>query len=59
MLNDKPLTKEEREQRVYRLCHELEETKQRKKAASRSYSEEIKRIEDEIKDLLDPASIEK
>ena len=58
MLNDKPLTKEEREQKVYRLCHELEEMKQKKKASSRGFSEEIKRIEDEIKDLLDPVSLE-
>ena len=54
----KPLTKEEREQKVYRLCHELEEMKQKKKASSRGFSEEIKRIEDEIKDLLDPVSLE-
>ena len=57
MLQDKPLTKEERQQKVYQLCHELEETRTRKKAVTRSYNEEIKRIEDEIKDLLDPVSV--
>jgi hypothetical protein len=58
MLQDKPLTKEEREQKVFQLCHELEETRIRKKAVTRSYNEEIKRIEDEIKDLLEPISVE-
>ena len=53
-MQDKPLTTEEKQAKVFQLCHELEEVRERKKATSRSYNEEIKRIEDEIKDLLDP-----
>ena len=39
---------------MYQLCQELEEMKQRKKASAKGFNEEIKRINAEIKDLLNP-----
>ena len=39
--------------RVYRLCQELEEAKIHKKAVSRAANDEIKRIQAEIKELLE------
>ena len=40
--------------RVFQLCQELEEMKGRKKASAKSFGDEIKRINEEIKELLDP-----
>jgi hypothetical protein len=42
-----------RQARVYRLCQELEEAKLRKKSVTRAASDEIKRIQAEIKELLE------
>ncbi len=52
-MQDKPLTKEEKQEKVFRLCQELEDIKTQKKHSMQGFNEEIKRIEDEIKDLLD------
>jgi uncharacterized membrane protein YukC len=43
-----------KEAQVFQLCKELEEMKERKKASAKSFGEEIKRINAEIKELLDP-----
>jgi len=42
------------EAKVYQLCQELEDTKKRKKAFVKAYNVEIRRIQDEIKDILNP-----
>ena len=42
------------EAKVFQLCIDLEEMKTRKKASAKSFNEEIKRIQAEIKDLIDP-----
>ena len=42
------------ESKVLQLTTELEEMKQRKKQFVRAYNEEIKRIQSEIKDLINP-----
>jgi len=42
-----------KESRVYNLVQELEEVKTQKKASSKAFNEEIKRLQGEIKDLLD------
>ena len=42
-----------KETKVYNLVQELEEVKHQKKTASRSFNDEIKRIQAEIKELLE------
>ena len=42
-----------KETKVYNLVQDLEEIKTQKKASSRSFNEEIKRIQAEIKELLE------
>ncbi len=42
------------ESKVYQLTTELQDVKQRKKSFVKAYNEEIKRIQDEIKDLICP-----
>lgn len=42
------------EAKVFQLCQELDEMKKRKKATTKGYNEEIKRIQGEIHDLLNP-----
>ena len=44
---------ETKENKVYRLTHELEQTKKEKKAHVKAYNEEIKRINAEILELID------
>ena len=41
--------------KVFQLCTELEEIKRRKRQVSRAFNDEIKRLQDEIKDLVDPS----
>jgi len=43
-----------KEARVFQLCTELEDMRIRKKASNKGFNEEIKRIQAEIKELLDP-----
>ena len=50
MTNPKP----SKEARVFQLVQELEDMKLRKKAAAKSFGDEIKRINEEIKELLNP-----
>lgn len=50
MTNQTTTTKEAR---VFQLCTELEDMKLRKKAAAKGFNEEIKRINEEIKELID------
>lgn len=40
--------------KVYQLCLELDDIKKRKKSFVKAYNEEIRRLNDEIKDLLNP-----
>jgi hypothetical protein len=42
------------ETKVYQLCLELDDIEKRKKDFVKAYNEEIKRIQAEIKDLLNP-----
>ncbi len=42
------------EAKVFQLCQELDDYKKRKKAFVKAYNVEIKRIQDEIKDILNP-----
>ena len=42
------------EAKVFQLCQELDDIKKRKKDFVKAYNEEIKRINAEIKDLLNP-----
>jgi hypothetical protein len=42
-----------KEQKVFQLCTELEDFKDKKKASSKAFNEEIKRIQAEIKDLIE------
>jgi hypothetical protein len=41
-----------KEQKVFRLVQDLEQVRKNKKAEMQAYNEEIKRINGEIKDLL-------
>lgn len=43
-----------REAKVFQLCKDLEDMINKKKATSKAYNDEIKRIKDEIKDLIEP-----
>jgi hypothetical protein len=42
------------EGKVYQLCQELDDIKKRKKAFVKAYNVEIRRIQDEIQDILNP-----
>ena len=42
------------EAKVFQLSQELEEMRKRKKATMKGYTEEIKRIQAEIKEIIDP-----
>ena len=42
------------EAKVFQLCSELEETKKRKKQVVSAFNDEIKRLQAEIKDLVNP-----
>jgi len=43
-----------KEAQVFQLCQELEDMKARKKTSARGFNDEIKRINAEIKELLNP-----
>jgi hypothetical protein len=43
-----------REAKVFQLVQDLDEMRNRKKQSAKSFNEEIKRIQAEIKDLIDP-----
>jgi len=45
-------TTHDKEAKIYQLVVELEEVRKNKKAQMRAYNEEIKRINDEIKELI-------
>ena len=42
------------ESKVFQLCTELENTKKRKKQVVGAFNDEIKRLQAEIKDLVNP-----
>ena len=43
-----------KEQKVFQLCQELEDIKSEKKDSMKAFNEEIKRLQYEIKNLVDP-----
>ena len=45
-------TNTSKEARVFQLVQELEDMKVRKKAAAKGFNEEIKRLNEEIKEIL-------
>ena len=47
-----------KEAKVFQLCTELEDMRDKKKQSSKAYNDEIKRIQAEIKDLIDPQDLE-
>jgi hypothetical protein len=47
-----------KEEKVFQLCQELEDMQKKKKASSKAYNSEIKRLTAEIKDLVDPPNEE-
>lgn len=47
-----------KEEKVFQLCKELEETKKRKKDVVKGWNNEIKRLQDEIKQLVNPEELE-
>jgi formiminotetrahydrofolate cyclodeaminase len=49
---EEQLSQEEREKRVYNLTVELKDTEVKKKATTKAYNEEIKRLKSELKDLI-------
>ena len=48
------MTDSNTQSKVYQLCTELEQTKKRKKQVVSAFNEEIKRLQAEIKDLINP-----
>jgi len=48
------MTTDNNQAKVFQLCTELEETKKRKKQVVGAFNDEIKRIQAEIKDLVNP-----
>jgi hypothetical protein len=48
------MTTDNNQAKVFQLCTELEETKRRKKQVVGAFNDEIKRIQAEIKDLVNP-----
>ena len=48
------MTTTSKEARVFQLVQELEATRLRKKATAKGFNDEIKRLNEEIKELLDP-----
>jgi hypothetical protein len=47
----------EKQERVYQLTKELEETKRRKKDVARAWTSEIRRLQDEIKHIINPPDL--
>lgn len=43
-----------KEEKVYNLVQELDELKKKKKSSAKMFRNEIKRLEDEINDLINP-----
>lgn len=54
MNENEQTTMTRKQAKVFQLCKELEEMKKKKKSISKSYNNEIKRIQAEIEDLIDP-----
>lgn len=52
---NKVLTKEERETKVYNLALEIEQLTSKKKSTNKSFSEQLKELKLELKDVLTQA----
>lgn len=51
-------TTSSREAKVFQLVQDLDDMRNRKKQSAKAFNEEIKRIQAEIKDLIDPPAEE-
>jgi len=54
--NNKPLSLEERKNRVFELTKDMEQLVKEKKASSQGYNNEIKRLKAEIKEYINPSN---
>ena len=52
------MEEKEKQERVYQLTKELEETKRRKKDVAKAWTNEIKRLQDEIKHIINPPELD-
>lgn len=52
------MDQKEKQERVYQLTSELEDTKRRKKDVVKAWNNEIKRLQDEIKHIIHPPNLE-
>ena len=52
------MEEKEKQERVYQLTKELEETKRRKKDVARAWTNEIRRLQDEIKHIINPPELD-
>jgi len=52
------MEEKEKQERVYQLTKELEDTKRRKKDVVKAWNNEIKRLQDEIKHIIHPTNLE-
>ena len=55
-MHDKPLSLEERKNRVFELTKDMEQLMKEKKASNQGYNGEIKRLKAEIKELIEPSN---
>lgn len=56
MNQEKPLSLEERKNRVFELTKDMEQLMKEKKATNQGYNNEIKRLKAEIKELINPSN---
>ena len=47
----------EKQEKVYQLTKELEDTKRRKKDVARAWTNEIRRLQDEIRNIINPPEL--
>jgi hypothetical protein len=55
---NKHMDEHTKEEKVFQLCKELEETKKRKKDVVKGWNNEIKRLQEEIKSLVNPEELD-
>jgi uncharacterized membrane protein YukC len=53
-MNEQNTEETSKESKVFQLCQELESVRLNKKISAKSFNDEIKRINEEIKELLQP-----
>jgi gas vesicle protein len=52
------MEEKEKQEKVYQLTKELDDTKRRKKDVVKAWNNEIKRLQDEIKHIINPVDLE-